>query len=297
VDIPLAGISQERLSAPILGHYGWGVMNAIISKAPGPVIFGFAAVLTILAGIGPLGAAEVVAHRAIYSIALGSVQVPDTITGADGAMTMELEKTCEGWIMSQDMTMTVLTAQGRMIEQTIRFAGWESPDGRAYRFAVSRETADESESFRGRARIGAAGGPGEVTFKQPQAKTLSLPEDTLFPVAHTRWLIDRALAGDKRASRFVFDGADGQGAERAVAFIGARKEAGVGGALGPLAQRPGWNVRLAFFPQGSRAAAPEYEIEIDQLDNGVATRMVLDFQAFSVVLTLEKIEAVASPSC
>ena len=56
-------------------------------------------------------------------------------------------------------------------------------------------------------------------------------------------------------------------------------------------------MRLAFFPQDSRAAAPEYEIEIDQLDNGVATRMVLDFHAFSVVLTIDKIEAVTAPSC
>ena len=90
---------------------------------------------------------------------------------------------------------------------------------------------------------------------------------------------------------------DGQGPERAVAFIGRRKEPGVGGPLGPLTVRPGWNVRLAFFPQDSRAAAPEYEIEVHQLDNGVVTRMVLDFHAFSVVLTLEKIEAVTSPSC
>lgn len=272
-------------------------MNGIAFKARAPSIFGFAAVLTILAGTGPLGAVEIVAHRAIYSITLGSVQVPDAIVEAGGAMTMELEKTCEGWIMGQDMTMTVLTSQGRTIEQTIHFAGWEALDGRAYRFAVSRNSDDESESFRGQARIGAGGGPGEVTFKQPEAKTLSLPGETLFPVAQTRWLIGRALAGENRATLLVFDGADGQGPERAVAFIGAKKEPRLGGPLGPLAARSGWNVRLAFFPPGSRAAAPEYEIEIDQLDNGVATRMVLDFLAFSVILTLEKIEAVTSPSC
>ena len=272
-------------------------MNLIASKALGTVLGGFAAVLTILAGTGPLGAAELAAHRAIYSIALGLVQVPGTIVEAVGAMKMELEKTCEGWIMGQDMTMNVLTAQGRRIEQKIHFAAWESLDGRAYRFAVRRESGDETDFARGRASMGADGGPGEAAFKQPRARTLSLPKETLFPVAHTGWLIDRALAGEKRASSFVFDGADGQGPERAVAFIGRRKEAGVGSALGPLADRPGWNLRLAFFPQDSRAAAPEYEIEIDQLDNGVATRMVLDFQAFSVVLTLEKIEAVTPPSC
>ena len=272
-------------------------MNGITSRAGGPAIRGFAAVLTILAGTGPLGAAELVAHRAIYSIALGSVQVPGAIVEADGAMKMELEKTCEGWIIGQDMTMNVITAQGRLIEQYLHFAGWESLDGRAYRFAARRETGDETESALGRASIGADGGPGEAAFKLPEAKTLSLPGETLFPVAHTGWLIDRALAGDRRASRFIFDGADGQGPERAVAFIGQRKEPREGGALGPLTDRPGWNMRLAFFPQDSRGGAPEYEIEIHQLDNGVATRMVLDFQAFSVVLTLEKIEAVPPPSC
>ncbi len=272
-------------------------MNGIASQARGPAFRGFVAVLTILAGTGPLGAAELAAHRAIYSLALGPVQVPGAIIEAGGAMKMELEKTCEGWIMGQDMTMNVVTAQGQRIEQNIHFTAWESLDGRAYRFAARRKTGDETESARGRASIGAGGGPGEAVFKLPEARTLSLPGETLFPVGHTRWLIDRAMAGERRASRIVFDGADGQGPERAVAFIGRRKEADEGGALGPLADRPGWNVRLAFFPLDSRAAAPEYEIEIHQLDNGVATRMVLDFKAFSVVLSLEKIEAMTPPSC
>ena len=199
-------------------------MNGIAYQSRGPAFLGLAAALTILAGTGPLGAAELAAHRAIYSLALGSVQVPGAIVEAGGAMKMELEKTCEGWIMEQDMTMTVVTAQGRSIEQYIHFAGWESLDGRAYRFAARRKSDDETVAAMGRASIGADGGPGEAAFKQPEAKTLSLPDETLFPVAHTGWLIDRALAGEKRASRFVFDGADGQGPERAVAFIGRRKE-------------------------------------------------------------------------
>ena len=270
-------------------------MKGIDSKWRGPTVRVFAAALAVIAGAGPLGAAELAAHRAIYSLALGPVQAAGAVVEAGGAMKMELEKTCEGWIMGQDMTMNVVTAQGQRIVQNLHFAGWESLDGKAYRFAARKETGDEAEFAKGRASVG--DGSGEAAFKLPEARTLSLPGETLFPVGHTGWLIDRAVAGDQRASRLVFDGADGQGPERAVAFIGRRKEAGQGGALGPLADRPGWNLRLAFFPLNSRAAAPEYEIEIHQLDNGVATRMVLDFHAFSVVLTLEKIESVTAPSC
>ena len=56
-------------------------------------------------------------------------------------------------------------------------------------------------------------------------------------------------------------------------------------------------MRLAFFTEGSREASPEYEMEIFQLSNGVAPRMVVDYRDFSVVLDIQKIEPIAAPAC
>jgi hypothetical protein len=64
-----------------------------------------------------------------------------------------------------------------------------------------------------------------------------------------------------------------------------------------LAERDGWTMRLAFFVEGSRDASPEYEMEIFQLANGVAPRMVVDYRDFSVVLDIQKIEPISPPKC
>jgi hypothetical protein len=244
-------------------------------------------------------AAELVPHRAIYSVKLGSVRANAGFVDARGAAKIALEKTCDGWIMTQEQTMEMGTAAGGVIKQDIRSAGWESLDGNSYRFAVRNTTGRQVEGFKGEARLGAAGKPGRATFKVPAGKTMALPEGTLFPTGHTAWLIERALAGDRQAPGVVFDGADGQGPRKVIAFIGPRVESGEHGkkGLGALVQRPGWNIRMAFYPLDSRAAAPEYEIEVLQLDNGVAPRVVLDYPQLTVVMTMEKIETIPAPRC
>ncbi len=255
----------------------------------------------LLAGLvsGPLAAAGLVPHRAIYSLKLGSVRPNAGLVDARGAVKMVLEKTCYGWIITQEMTMEMYTTAGGVIRQDSRVAGWESLDGTSYRFASRNTLGKQVERFKGEARLGAAGKPGKATFKVPAGKSMVLPEDTLFPAGHTAWLIERALAGDRQAPRTVFDGTDGQGPREVTAFIGPRVESGEHGkkGLGELVQRPGWNVRMAFYPLDSRAAAPEYEVEVLQLDNGVAPRVVLDYPQMTVIMTMEKVETIPLPPC
>ncbi|MCH7957603.1 MAG: DUF1849 family protein [Proteobacteria bacterium] len=244
-------------------------------------------------------AAGLVPHRAIYSVKLESVRANAGFVDVRGAAKIVLEKTCDGWIMTQELTMDMGTAAGGTVKQDIRSAGWESLDGKSYRFAVRHTMGRQVEGFKGEARLGAAGKPGKATFKVPPGKTMVLPEGTLFPAAHTAWLIERALAGDRQAPGIVFDGSDGQGARKVIAFIGPRVESGRhrNKGLGALVQRPGWNIRMAYYPLDSRAPAPEYEIEVLQLDNGVAPRVVVDYPQLTVVMTMEKIEAIPAPRC
>ena len=109
----------------------------------------------------------------------------------------------------------------------------------------------------------------------------------------------RALAGEHQAPSAVFDGTDGEGPQNVTAFIGRKVEAKEHGrgALGALAEQAGWTMRLAFFAEGSKEASPEYEMEIFQLANGIAPRMVVDYRDFSVVLEIQKIEPIPPPAC
>ncbi len=125
----------------------------------------------------------------------------------------------------------------------------------------------------------------------------------MFPLGHSIWLIDQALAGKRQVSVAVFDGADGEGPQQVTAFIGPKlkptehipKEKLK--ALGPLSQRPGWNIRMGFFELDSQESAPEYEVEILQLDNGITPLLTLDYQDFTVVLTQESLEEIPQPDC
>ncbi len=260
-----------------------------------------ALVAALVAGLvsGPLAAAGLAPHRAIYSLKLGSVRANAGLVDARGAVKVVLEKTCDGWIMTQEMTMELDTAAGGVVRQDSRFAGWESLDGKSYRFASRNTLGKQVEGFKGEAKSGAAGKSGRAKFKVPAGKSMVLPEDTLFPAGHTAWLIERALAGDRQAPRTVFDGSDGQGPRKVTTFIGPRVDSGQHGKkkLGALVQRPGWNIRMAFFPLNSRTAAPIYEMEVLQLDNGVAPRVVLDYPQMTVIMTMEKVETIPLPSC
>jgi hypothetical protein len=65
----------------------------------------------------------------------------------------------------------------------------------------------------------------------------------------------------------------------------------------PLLNRPGWRVRLAFFPADQSAEKPEYELGMLLLDNGVSRDMTIDYGDYTIKATLDDIEALPKPGC
>jgi hypothetical protein len=65
----------------------------------------------------------------------------------------------------------------------------------------------------------------------------------------------------------------------------------------PVLQRPGWRVRLAFFPADQNAEKPDYELGMLLLDNGVSRDMVIDYGDYTIKAKLNKIEALGKPHC
>jgi len=260
------------------------------------------AVVTSVA-MGSPAAAKMVAHKAFYSLKLGQVRSGGNVTGARGNMGLELKKTCDGWTMSQTLFMDLDMPDGSEFSQDLRFTGWESPDSTEYRFFASNRIDNSREDFRGNARMAGRGGSGYVYFKVPEDKKIPLPEETMFPIGHTAWLIERAEAGVRLAAGIVFDGADGEGPQRVSAFIGPKLDADVHGAgdmvkdLGAMLDRPGWKIRMAFYALDSRESAPDYEVEVLQLDNGVIPTMLLDYREFTVQLKSERLEILPAPDC
>ena len=269
-----------------------------IGQLPRLAAFGlFAAAVAVIIPAVP-ARAELAAHRAIYSLKLDEAKDHASLADVRGAMISVMEKSCDGWMLTQSLKMELYTVEGRMIKQNMDFAGWEGANGKSYRFVARNKSNGEDKKFRGRARV-EVGLPGKAVFRIPENKKIALPKGTMFPIGHMAWLIEQARAGVRQAPRFLFDGADGTGPQEVDTFIGRKVSSADQGEarLGPLTDQAGWIMQMAFYPVGGRSSVPEYEIEVLQLENGVAPRMILDYENFSIIMELKKIEAIPPPRC
>ena len=259
--------------------------------------------LVVFTCVGRAWAVEIVAHRAFYSLKLGAVSQGSDFVGAQGSMGLSMERTCDGWTTSQTLQMDLVTPDGGEVSQGLRFTAWESNDGTRYQFFASNNVNGVREDFRGRALKGAVNGTGNANYRIPEGLKVPLPKGTLFPLSHTFWLIKQAIAENRQVTNMVFDGADAKGAQQVTAFIGNKMEYGEhitkeqAEILGPLSQRPGWKIRMGFYNLDSQNSVPDYEVEILQLDNGIAPSLILVYQDFTVIFTQERLEEIPQPDC
>ncbi|MCK5444472.1 MAG: DUF1849 family protein [Rhodospirillaceae bacterium] len=239
------------------------------------------------------GAVELKAHRAAYDIRMADQSGDSTVVGISGRVLYALEKVCGGWILQQEHAMAFELENGNVVPEYISYSSWESEDGTRFRF--SSNSSDNSEgNILGDAIMGDAS--GEAIFKRPEETVFDLPKGTLFPTAHTRQLLEHALAGNIQHNATTFEGAELEGAKRIVAFISPLK-AKHRKKLGALVEGPGWTFRLAYFDLANPSPEPMYEVEADLLSNGIATRWLLDFGDYSAEMNLVKIEALRPSAC
>ncbi len=259
---------------------------------------GLAGAVAALIVSGPVAEAEIVPHRAVYSLTMGKGDTSGRFVNVGGAVKMVLEKTCDAWITAEQINMHIDTQVGGRLLQDLKYTGWESLDGRQYRFAAHSRINNENKKFMGNARS-YPNQPGEAVYSKPKKMKIELPPGTRFYFGLTSWLIERARSGATRAETVVFDGTDEEGPQRAVAFIIPldKNSGAVDNGLGPLVDRPGWSMRIAFYPIDGREAAPDYEVQAVILDNGVTPKMELVFTNFTAIQKLEKIEALDLPKC
>ena len=262
-----------------------------------PVLFVIG--ITVSAVSGPaMAAAELASHRAFYSVSMAPDSGSSTIAGVDGAMTMSLEKTCDGWIFTQDMSTVITLQDGSDVKQTALFTSWESLDGMSYRFASRFATGNGQSMVRGNANLNPEG-DGEAHYSEPTEVRVVLPQGTLFPVSHTAWVIDEAELGSRSASRVVFTGTEELEPELVNAFIGNPVEADAHefSGIDDLGSTRGWPLTMAFHSMASQSGVPSFEMWALQLDNGIAPSLRMNFGEFATVMTVKRLERLETPAC
>lgn len=244
-------------------------------------------------------AAEIASHRALYTMSLAGARNESGVVGARGTMAYQWGETCDGWTVEQRYKLNIDYAESQDVDIVSNFVTWESKDAQHYRFNQKemRNGAVDGE-IRGSAALDGPGKGGTANFEKPKPETIKLPAGALFPSIHTIQIIEKAQAGEKFFSRQVFDGATVSGAVLVSAVIGPKVEPDPELAKkSPLLERPGWRVRLAFFPADQSAEKPDYELGMTLLDNGVSRDMQIDYGDYTIKARLDDIEPLGKPHC
>lgn len=259
---------------------------------------------------------KIAPHRALYDLHLADVKNDSGINNAGGQLLFTWGDACDGWTIEQRLDLAFSYTEGGRQRIQTSLASWEAKTGDSFRFSVRRlVNGQQKEVFEGKAQL-ARDGSGQALYTQPEAKTVQLKPDTLFPTVHTLQLLRRARAatdsgakdGTAIFTRNVFDGADAEGQNEITAFIGKPLEITAGDdAKLQLANGRGWPMHLAFFaPEVSKdesakaadgSGMPDYEMSMTLMENGVAHDLVIDYGDFTVNATLRAIEPLPAPQC
>lgn len=264
-----------------------------------PNVLSSLALLWLLAVSGAVAAAPFSPHRAVYEVNVTKPQAGSSIISGKGLMTIQIEKSCDGWITGQTWRMIMNTFDGNSFKHDIRYATWESFDGLNYRFSVNDKSDRKQLSFKGKATLNSIPGTGKAHYQKPKKMTADLPDNTLFPISHVRELINKAQAGVRLAPYILFDGASVKGPLRVTTFISDKKSSS--SIKLPMKHKllnvGGWGMRMAFYPSKGRAAEPEYELDVMQLENGIVPTAMQVFPDFTINMTLKKLEGLKPLKC
>lgn len=251
-------------------------------------------------------AADIVPYRASYALSLASTRTSSQVVGAGGMLLDEWDEACDGWTEQEHFYQRLEYANDAPDQGTdeaySNLVTWEAKDGLRFQFDMRQaSTGNSYEEIKGHATLDRTGKAGTAAFASPESMTLPLPRGTLFPAAYTRLLIERAQAGDRFISRKLFDGTDATSANLVTAVIERRLSPNAGAdkklAANPLLHRPSWQIRLAFFSAAKGDEEPDYEEDVQLLDNGVMQDMVFDYGTYAVHAELDRIEALPRPHC
>jgi hypothetical protein len=250
-------------------------------------------------GVPAAGPVEVQPHRGIYVLELSEVAPNSTVVHARGRFDFEWADACDAWTVSQRALLEVGHSDGRVFDFGWTYNAWESKDGGTYRFFITRHFGDTAvEEIRGEAEL-ADDGSGVARFTLPEEREMALPSGTLFPSAHTIYLVESLIGGTTPGWRTIFDGSGEEGLFGvSPAMAGVVQDDAAQGFDSPLLEgNPSWRVLLAFFSMDESSALPEQEQAFRLFENGIVDEITFDYGEFTVEATLEELEALPAGDC
>lgn len=254
------------------------------------------------------GAITLAPHRAVYDITLEKAAPGSGVSELSGRMVYELNRTkCNAYVQNMRFVTQVTDAKGNKKFTDLRTSNWEPDEGQSLEFESSHYHGDAlEEATQGRARREGVTAPVTVKLTRPRNKRIELGSGIYFPMQHSRALIAAARSGRNNFYARLYDGSEkGEKAYQTNAFIGRRLPAGAIELPAELRTRAGlsnrvaWPVSISYFEPdgGTRDEAPTYELSYRYYDNGVSTRLRIDYGDFVILGHLSAIDLLDVIDC
>lgn len=266
-----------------------------------------AAAIVLVAGLGQRGGHddnraaypyELAPHRALYSLSLSRLHSGSQVVDVQGQMVYEFLPDCEGSLTQHSFDVRYGYVDRPAVRSQNHFSLYESHNGQQLDFITQRKAGGKLyQTLRGQADLGR----GRVVFSQPEGEEQELAEGALFPVAHTRALLDVIQKGGSHFNAPLYDGSDLQGATGVNVVIGGTPPPYEGENTdidAALLGGPASRVHIGFFPQESADFAAEYEMSAIFHHNGVMRNIEIAYDDFAIrqdLIALEALEPVCTP--
>ncbi len=275
----------------------------VTGAAPDGAAAGPAALGTTSPGAKATAAVPMAAHHAVYALTLDTSGPPKpdetaSVVAARGTMTYDVTDACTGWASAQHLSITLTNHDGQDIQMDSDYATFETKDGLKIDFHM-KQTTDTAvtQQVDGTATLPAPGQAGEVRYTSPAARTMPLPEGTLFPMKHTEAIIAAATGGQRFLTVPLFDGTGPDGAQDT--FVTVLDWGKPFDTKWPaLSAMPSGRVHISFFDRGKPGAGqtPSYEIGMRYWANGVADNLRMNFGDFVMDGTLSEFHLMPPPA-
>ncbi len=236
--------------------------------------------------------------RTVYDLKLDQNRNSPGIDSVSGRLVIEFMEDCGGFIFNQGFITDITSSEGPNVIGDMQASLWESRDGRAIRFnLLNRVNGKIVEREEGRADVDTAGA-GNAVWRLPKTRDLALPAGTMFPINHSRVMLEHALRGSRGFEIEFFDGSFDAGYYFAAVFIGDKMASRQGEGAKLLAKDlSSWPIRLAYYHHDDRLGLPAFEVGFTMYSDGVVDNLTLDYAEFGLTGRLVELEYYNRPTC
>ena len=249
-------------------------------------------------------------HRAVYDITLGRAAPGSGVSEMTGRLVYEFRGgACEDYAQTMRFVTQSSSSDGTEQINDMRTTSSEEIAGRRLTFNTMQYHDDKiGDVTEGNAGRRDANGEVAIEINKPERKALSLPGTTYFPIQHSMAMLQAAMAGKAKFEADVYDGSEkGDKVSSTMTVIGKGRVADSSVLPASVANAERlkslryWPISTGYFEKGKaldkRDALPNYEMAANFFENGVSTRLVMDYGDFSLKGELKELTFLDEPKC